>query len=380
MTACRVRAAAVARLFLFAATAQLTLAGPASSEVRPREVRFDLYAFSQDDDPAQPLRNEGLTYVGARPSAVLELSPSVTLHANGAFALISNEDAAELPASAGATVTSASSRVIAVDVSAGLEIRRPGSPWTFRPGAYYHHQVGWVSEGVDVGVDRELSGGDAVISLTVNQRVAFPKLRTWNGVDNGRDITATHSVTLGWKQNVSPSVVTNVSFQFTRADGFLGDSYNYVVLYNGGTPIAVRDESLPNKRNRFQGSARIRWSPRLGTALGLDASAYKDDWDIRHVAVEPSVAAPLPGGLRGKAWFRWSDQKESKYFRAAPSAERRFQTQDSDLGTFTTKGGGFSLTVPVGDRRWEWRIAAFGLDRSDGMLAAGMDAGVVRAW
>jgi hypothetical protein len=365
-----------------AAAVAILLALPAASlaEIRPREIRFDLYAFSQDDDPAQPLRNEGLSYFGARPSAVLELSPAVTLHANGAFALISNEDAAELPASAGATVTSASSRVIAVDVSAGLEIRQPGSPWTFRPGAYYHHQVGWVSEGVDLGVERELAGGDAVLSFTVNQRVAFPKLRTWDGLDRGRDITATHSVSLGWKQNVSPAVVTNVSFQYTRADGFLGDSYNYVVLYDAGTPIAVRDEILPNKRNRFQVSGRVRWSPRTGAALGLDASAYTDDWDVRHVALEPSAAVPLPGRLRGRAWFRWSDQDGTEHFRAAPRVERKYQTQDSDLGTFTTKGGGASLAVPVGDGRWEWRVALFGLDRSDGMRAGGVDAGVVRAW
>jgi hypothetical protein len=365
-----------------AIVAAALLASPAArADLSPREVRFDLYAFSQDDDTAQPLRSEGLTYFGARPAAVLELSPAVTLHANGAFALISNEDAAVLPASAGANVTSASSRVIAVDVSAGLEIRRPGSPWTFRPGAYYHHQVGWVSEGIDVGVDRELAGGDAVLSLTVNQRVAFPKLRTWSGLDRGRDVTATHSVTVGWKQNVSPSVATNVALQYTRADGFLGDAYNYVVLYDGGTPIAVRDEQLPNRRNRFQASGRVRWSPRLGMAAGLDASAYTDDWDIRHVAVEPSLAVPLPGRARGRFWYRRSDQEAAKYFRAAPRTEHRFQTQDSDLGAFATNGGGASIAVPVGPGgRWEWRIAVFGLDRSDGMRAGGADAGVVRTW
>lgn len=353
----------------------------AGAESRPLEARFDLYAFSQEDNGGQALRNEGMSYWGARPAGSFQLGESLTLHASGAVAVILNEDAAELPASTGATITSASSRVIAMDISVGLELRRPGSPWTFRPGVYYHHQIGWVAEGIDLGLDRELAGGDAVLSLTLNQRVAFPKLRTWDDRDLGRDITATHSAALGWKQNVSRSVVTQLTLQFTRADGYLGDSYNYIVFYRQGTPSSVGDERLPSSRNRLQLSVRVRWSPWLGTALGWDGSTYLDDWGIHHFAMEPSTALPLPGRARGRFWYRLSDQRGSKYFQSAPRFFEPFQTQDSDLGTFITHGGGLTLAFPWGDEgRWEWRLTAFGLTRSDGIRAGGADGEVVRTW
>lgn len=352
--------------------------------LEPRELRFDVYAFSQEDGGGQEFKAEGFAYLGVRSAGTVAVSSGTAAHWSAALALIDNDEPERLPATASsATVTSASARVLTLDFSATLEFRKPGSPWAVLPGIYFHQQKGYISEGFDLAVERELNGGDTVLSGSFHVRAAWLDLRFWDFREEPRDLALSNSFSLGVKQNLSPSVVGSLGFQFTRQDGVLFDTFNYVLLYNSaGTAYAVRDESLPNERHRGQASGRLRYSPRLGTALGADVSYYLDDWGIRHYAAEPSVRVPLPAGGHIRAWYRFSDQRESKYFDTAPRAPEIYLTQDSDLGGFLMHSGGVSFGFPFssGAQPWEWRAAAFGFRRDDDISAVALDAGVVRKW
>ncbi len=358
----------------------VTLVGTARADAFAwRELRFDAYVFSQEDHGGQPLKAEGVTYLGLRPAATVDLSESVTFRINSAIALLLNDDPEAFDTINGATVTSASSEVIAWDMSAGLRIQTPGSAWTFLPGLYYHHQVGYVAEGIDLGVEREFSGGDTILSITFNLRAAFPLQKFWDGRHLGRDQAITNNLALGVRQHLSPALLVSGSVQYTRGDGKLGNALNYVVFYNGTEALALGDETLPSTRNRWQFSARVRYSPTVGVAIGLDNSRYTDDWGIDHVAVEPSLATPLGGGTSGRFWYRWSDQTGTKYFDATPAFTKPFVTQDSDLATFTMHSAGAAFAVPMGPG-WELRTSVFGFDRGDGIRALGTDVGTIRRW
>ena len=99
------RAAAVG-----AALAAGLSAGPGSDAraAEPRELRLDVFAFSQEDEGGQPFKAEGFSYFGARAAGRVEISPSFSVKGSAALALIDNDEPAVLPSTASSvTVTSA---------------------------------------------------------------------------------------------------------------------------------------------------------------------------------------------------------------------------------------------------------------------------------
>lgn len=361
------------------AAALAALVPPARAAWHPVDASWDVFAFAQRDYGGQPDKAEGFRYVGAR-SAVDFLVDAVTrFRTSVALSFVSNDDAARVQGVD--SITSASSRLLALDASAGLE-RRVGESWTLRPGLYYHHQKGYISEGVDLSVDRDVAGGDATLSASLQVRVSFLDLDTWYGGNAGSDLLATNALGLSWRQNVSPSVEALLGVQYTRQDGYLGDSFNYVLVRDPIVGTAVASEALPDVRHRGQINGRVRWSPWRDAALGLDASAYRDSWEIRHVAVEPGVALPLPGGSRLRSWWRVSSQDASEFHAPRLVALPQYRTQDSDLGAFTMNSAGVSVVVPRGSRAFpdELEVSLYGFSRNDGLRAGGANAGFRRRW
>jgi hypothetical protein len=357
----------------------LFLSARAAPALHPLEATFDLFGFAQDDDGGQSFKAEGLRYVGARASADFALDGSTELQASAATSFLSNESPADI---AGVdAISGASRKLLALDVSAGLSVRR-GEAWTLRPSIAYHHQKGYVSEGVDLAVDRKVAGGDATLTAALSVRFAFLDLESFSGTDAGTELAGTNALSVSWRQNVTPRVMTQVGAQYVRQDGYLGDSYNYVVLTSAGVPAAITDEVLPRRRHRGQVNGRVRWSLGANTAAGLDASWYLDNWGVRHFAVEPSFACPLPAIGRARGWWRVSRQERTEHFRSAGQPLGRYHTQDSDLGSFVAHSAGVALTVPHGGRARadEIEIALYGFTRDDGIAALGASTGMRRRW
>lgn len=366
-------------LALSLATLSLAVPRAASAAWHPVEAAWDVFAFAQQDRGGQPDKEEGFRYLGAR-SAIDFLVDAVTrFRTTVALSFVTNDDAASVPGVD--SITSASARLLALDVSTGVE-RRVGDTWTLRPGLFYHHQKGYISEGVDLAVDRDFADGDATLSASVQVRVSFLDLDTWYGGNAGSDLLGTNAFGLSWRQNLSPSVVALLGAQYTRQDGYLGDSFNYVLLRNPAVGVAVASESLPDTRHRGQLNGRLRWSPRLNAVLGFDASAYRDSWEIRHVSAEPNVTLPLPGGSRVRSWWRVSSQEASEYYLPHLVAIPPYRTQDSDLGEFVMNSAGLSVMVPRGTRAFpdELEVTLYGFSRNDGIRAGGANAGFRRRW
>ena len=367
------------RTVAIAAVALAVFAPRARAGWHPSAASFDTFAFAQQDRGGQAYKAEGLRYLGARSAVDLLVDGLTTLRTTVAVSFVANEDAARVPNVD--SITSASSRLVALDAAVGLE-RRIGERWVLRPGIFYHHQNGYIGEGVDVAVDRNFADGDATLSASAHMRVSFLDLDTWYGESGGNELQATNAFGLSWRQNLSPSVVAQIGGQYTRQDGYLGDSFNYVVILAGTTPVAATDETLPDVRHRGQVNGRLRWSPAPGAAGGVDASYYVDNWGVHHVAAEPNLTLPLPGTATVRTWWRVSSQDAARYYAARVTTLAHFHTQDSDLGEFAMNSAGMSLTVPRGGRALpdELELSVYGFTRDDGIRAGGANAGFRRRW
>ncbi|MCA9523198.1 MAG: DUF3570 domain-containing protein [Myxococcales bacterium] len=348
-------------------------------------VSLDLFVFDQNDQSTDHLRRQGFIYGAGGVDFSVRASELVVVRGATTIAYIKGSGKPELPSSiTNASVTSASPDTVTWDIVIGLDIRKPGSRWQFSPGVYYHHQFGWAVPGLDMSLRGEFFGGDGVLTLNYAIRGAIRGGDFWDGNWRGFHYLLSNNLQIGWTQTLSPSWITAVSVQYARQDGQTIGYFNYVVLVDAnGTPIKLTDERLPTQRNRVQVNLRVRYSPKLGLAFGLDLSGYIDDWSIRHAAIQGSLEVPLAQWLRFRFWYRFAAQHRTRFFRLSPLAETRYQTQDSDLDSFTMHSAGMLLHFSLTKTRrphWAIRLGSLGFYRSDGIAALGGSIGLVASW
>jgi hypothetical protein len=348
-----------------------------------QHVAIDLYAFAQGDERGNPLKAEAFDYGAMRVDLKMRMTPVVSFRFNASVARLRNAELQRVPSTVqNARVTSASTEILTLDSSIGVDIDLKDSPWHISPSGYYHHQNDFVSSGGDLAITRELAGGDTVLGVTYSFRIASPLIRRWNGRNDGRDISVSNNLVLSWTQTLSPSWLLSLNVQGTRQSGWLSEGYNYVALFNErGAPIKLVDEVLPRERHRAQLNARLRYTPLQGLVLGVDLSGYVDDWSVRQLAVEPSLELPLSRAIRWRLWYRLAYQTASRYYDERPLTETRYRTQDGDLGSFLLHSPGTLLTLPVGEEQvWVARIGLYGYVRNDGIYGLGADLGMGLEW
>jgi len=361
----------------------------AQADVHGGRAVLDVHAFSQSDRGGNPYREEAFGYGGVGVSLRVRAGENVVLRADAVGGFIANDDPIELPRTIRqARTTSASEDIQTLDAVAGIDVTPRGGRWTLRPGLFYHHQRGYITPGADLGSELRLFDGNTTLSAAYGLRVAMPNNKGWGGKKRRLDVLVTQNLQLAWTQILSPRWLALTSVQYTRQDGRTDNSFNYVVLFDaGGEPTTMIDELLPRIRNRLQVNGRLRFSPRVGLALGLDGSLYLDDWSIRHGALQPSVELPLGRGIRWRLWYRIARQRGTRYTVPLGSGwddlDGAYRTQDADLATFTMHGPGMRFWIPaVGTRAptWATRIALLGFLRSDGIFGLGGNLGVEADW
>jgi hypothetical protein len=378
-------------------------------------VVLDLYAFSQEDNGGNPIQNEDLLYYGARVAARIKVSKVLVLRSTATVSQLESGGRVTVPATiTNATTTSASQRASGsagskshftpITTSLGFDITPKDTKWTISPGLFFSYQDNYISRGVDFAVSSEWFGGntipslsyglrwDTLSALSVSAGGAFgseeEEEEDEDGGGGGGSKTTftrfTHNFQIGVTQIVAKWCRISASFQYTRQDGKLSAPNAIVTIFNGRTPVLFAQENLPNYRNRFQFNVRAKFSPVTGYALGVDHSAYLDDWGIENFAIEPNAegqfAVPF---ARWRVWYRLSTQGSTAYMRVRPQNEFRFQTDDADLASFSTHSGGALFFFDVahwGTLHWIVRVSVYANYRTDDIFGYGAMLGTEFNW
>lgn len=389
-----------------------TLCLPLLAQSQDDSLSLDLSIFSQADDikrpneGGNPILNEEFLYAGVRAAARFRISKVVSLRPTVGISSIDPGRKVSAPETVtnatdkntNATTTSASATNITMALV--TDVKPNGSGWTLSPGAFFAYQPTYVSRGLDFGAGVELFGGDTVVSMSYgvrwdsitggNLRVSgifgggLPNEISEYGHDRRLHNRFAHNFELGLTQNLSAEWRVNTSIQYTRQDGWLSHPNAKVTLFDARTPVKFVNERLPNWRDRFQLNLRVRYSPALHFALGMDHSAYWDDWSVANFALEPNFEGTFGHeAARWRFWYRIAYQQGARFFRSHPQREYRWQTHDPDLATFNTHTAGLLLWFDMpetGDLQWILRLSAYGLYRSDHIWGVGALIGSEFAW
>ena len=348
-------------------------------------VALDTYVFRQQDGGGNPYQGEGLSYVSGGFDLRVATSDNTAIRANAVVAYLHNDPVPALPGTiTNADLTTASPDFTTLDTSISLDITFGGGTWVFSPSLFYHHQLGYLAGGGDLGLKHFAAGGDTVLAFNYSGRIGKWSQARWDGEPFEVDFRATHNLLLTWTQHLSADWILMAGFQYTHESGLLHSTLQYVVLFDEALiPRLLIDENLPRERNRFQFNLRSKYSPRVGTSIGLDASVYADDWDILHGAWEPNFETPIGYRMRLQLWYRLSIQQQTKYFSAMPKTVPAHVTQDSDLASFVMHSPGAGIVAPLAVLslpRWYGRFALYGFYRDDGIFTVGSTMGFMTRW
>jgi hypothetical protein len=348
-------------------------------------VALDLLFFSQWDNGGNPLVDEGFRYEGLSVELKLKASDQFYFRGGAVVAYLQNNPLMTLPPSvANPDVTSASTDFVTLDSFIASDITLRGNCLTLSPGLFYHHQWAYMAFGVDLEARCLLAGGDAVLRVAYSGRFARLSQVHWDGSPVEDDTRITNNFIVGFTQFLSPQVITYVGLQYTRQSGLLNSTLNFVGLYNSaGEPVLLVDEVLPRLRNRGQLSLRGRYTPSVGTGIGIDTSLYYDDWGLFNVAAEANFETPFASGNRFRAYVLVADQKQARYFTPTPQVSAPYMTQNSNLGSFVLVSPGMLMLFPLNKGpgpQWMLRGLLLGFYRTDRIYGLGASLGVRVDW
>jgi hypothetical protein len=188
---------------------------------------------------------------------------------------------------------------------------------------------------------------------------------TFDGTDLGEDQRRTISPGVGYTRVLNERTLVSFGYDLTLQSGFLSTAKNSVVVASVEVP-----EALPERRLRHSLTARARLLLSEPLAVEPEAGAYADDWGARGVAAALYLHWEASrGALILRPGVRWYAQTEVDDFLDPGSTSiPAHRTQDSDLGSFTTRTLSLKATFL---KSWlfgdELDLMADVADRSDGI-------------
>ncbi len=165
---------------------------------------------------------------------------------------------------------------------------------------------------------------------------------------------------VAWTQSWTPVLTSQLTFSGGLQHGFLGNPYRQVVI--GPTGQAAQ-ENHPDDRRRAAVALAIKYYARaLSTALGFNARAYRDSWEIQsftgEVSVERYIGSWLTLFAHGRAYSQsgasfWSDDYTGGEPTFGPRGQ--FWSGDREVSPLSTLLAGGRLEGTwraAGEQRW----------------------------
>ena len=150
------------------------------------------------------------------------------------------------------------------------------------------------------------------------------------------------SMSVGWEQALSRTLILEVAYDFTVQSGFLANPYRSVL---GGQ----RPEEHPGLRLRNLLYGRLGWYiPRSRTSLQVIYRSYFDDWAISTVNPEVRIYQEMSPFFQTRLRYRYYKQTSSFFYKNDPNAytfQDRYVTNDPKMSAFHVNEVGIQFLV-----------------------------------
>ncbi|MFL5264204.1 MAG: DUF3570 domain-containing protein [Anaeromyxobacteraceae bacterium] len=128
-------------------------------------------------------------------------------------------------------------------------------------------------------------------------------------------------------QLLSPALALSAGASVNWQQGTLANPYRRALVVTTAFP-----ESVPGERVRGTAFARLAWFLGAGTALHLRQGLYADDWGVRAVIPEVTLAKELGRSGLALARARWYAQSPARFYQSSYATIEPLMTGDVRLG------------------------------------------------
>jgi len=210
-------------------------------------------------------------------------------------------------------------------------------------GYSYSHENDYLSNSLNAGLDQELFDKNTTLSLgyslSLNDVGRSGDLNFSRGLDN-------HGVSASWSQLVSPTLVTQLTYELGYASGFQSSPYRFV-------PVRMNLDAAPEFWvMETDPDTRLRHAFVLGVnrAIGDDSSVqadyrfYFDDWGITSHTIGLRYFTHLTRNLELRLRERFYTQGSASFYQENYTSVTKYITFDRELSSLWSETLGAKLS------------------------------------
>ena len=240
--------------------------------------------------------------------------------------------------------------------------------WGWSASINESREYAYLSNSLSLGWNGSFAEQSTQLSAHLQIFDDWVRMIRWDGSKDDDDVRRTVTLNLGWAQSLTPVSLMHIGWSHTHQEGFLATSFNAVRI--GDQNQGDFDvERLPDRRRRDALSVRYKQAV-AEDSFQLGYSYYQDNWDLIGHTLEARYFAHFDqGNVRLEPLYRFYRQEATEHFVYQVSEPRRYQTTDSDLGSFDGHSIGLTTSLagatPFLDNDSWYDIGIQYYDRSD---------------
>ncbi len=213
-------------------------------------------------------------------------------------------------------------------------------------GYSYSHENDYLSSSFNAGFDQELFDKNTTLSLGYNvslNNVGRADDRNFSrGLDN-------HGISAAWTQIVSPTLVTQLTYELGYASGFQSSPYRFVPIRSSldAAPDFWVMETDPE--TRFRHAFVLGANRALGddSSVQADYRYYFDTWGITSHTIGLRYFARLTHDLELRLRERFYTQGSASFYQENYTSVTRYITFDRELSSLWSQTFGAKLSYLV---------------------------------
>lgn len=212
-----------------------------------------------------------------------------------------------------------------------------------RGGYSYSHENDYMSNSLDVGIDQELFDKNTTLSLGYSLNLNTVGRANDDNFSRSLD---NHGVSASWTQIVSPTLVTQLTYELGYASGFQSSPYRFV-------PIRPSLDAAPEMWvMETDPDTRFRHAIVLGAnrAIGDDSSIqgdyryYFDTWGITSHTIGARYFTRLTKSLELRLRERFYTQGSASFYQENYTAIAKYMAFDRELSSLWSETLGVKLS------------------------------------